>query len=249
MAYTKQNFEDGQTLKAEHLNKMEDELAREKSWDELAHRPFGEAVAEIIPETEVTGVETDGMYIAVFDPSAFPTEAEQAKVIFDGVVYTSDYVWNDAYGAFMFGNKSILGGVDTGEPFLMLVAPGELAQMAMPDADTHRVEIFTVVTELLDVNYLPNIPAEKLPRAVIWDTTLSGSPLYLYRTSGDAYSQKNAVTKDEFLSVMRSGVTMYINYNGYYYPIECINFTTGQIFFGSTHTKMTAYTAEYTPAE
>lgn len=40
MAYEKQNFEDGQVLKAENLNKMEDELAREKSWGELGDKPF-----------------------------------------------------------------------------------------------------------------------------------------------------------------------------------------------------------------
>lgn len=40
MSYEKQNFTDGQTLKAEHLNRIEDELARKKSWDELDGKPF-----------------------------------------------------------------------------------------------------------------------------------------------------------------------------------------------------------------
>ena len=40
MAYTKQNFEDGQTLKAEHLNKMEEGIAA-PDWDQMVNRPFG----------------------------------------------------------------------------------------------------------------------------------------------------------------------------------------------------------------
>ena len=35
MSYVMQNFEDGQVLTAENLNKMEEELAREKSWDDI----------------------------------------------------------------------------------------------------------------------------------------------------------------------------------------------------------------------
>lgn len=39
MAYTKQNFEDGQVLNAEHLNKMEDGIVNQ-SWNDLKDKPF-----------------------------------------------------------------------------------------------------------------------------------------------------------------------------------------------------------------
>jgi len=42
MAYEKHEFENGQVLAAEQLNRMEEELARKKSWNELADRPFWE---------------------------------------------------------------------------------------------------------------------------------------------------------------------------------------------------------------
>lgn len=79
MAYTKQNFEDGQVLNAEHLNKMEDGIEAasvqtdwnqtdETAADFLKNKPFGEmygdTYANSMTEEEVEGLINSGKLVA-----------------------------------------------------------------------------------------------------------------------------------------------------------------------------------------
>lgn len=67
MSYNKLGFTSGQTLKAEHLNHMEDGIAKATtpSWNDLADKPFYSELVEGAPE--FNGDLTDKEYIDVGD--------------------------------------------------------------------------------------------------------------------------------------------------------------------------------------
>lgn len=155
MAYTKQNFEDGQILEAEHLNKMEEGIAA-PDWDQMVNRPFGETPTVLYEGTDLTPENADGLYTMQLSDSSMLAHGTTCKVTFDGVEYTCTVA--DYYGMPVMGNLSMMSaGDDTGEPFL--VADGSLngngvAIMASSAFTSLRIvgaTITTVPAEYLDV--------------------------------------------------------------------------------------------------
>ena len=126
MAYEKQNFEDGQVLTAEHLNKMEEELARAKSWNDLTDKPFGETYTVILEEQELTQG-ADGEMIV---PSLAPIQdGDELVVVYNGQSYAcTAFVYIELPTGVMFGNLATLSEdlPDTGEPFLCLFMEGAI---------------------------------------------------------------------------------------------------------------------------
>ena len=158
MAYTKQNFEDGQVLKAEHLNHMEDGIEQlsgeiaDLSWDDL-----GEKMTEIMPETEVTGEENDGAYVVNLNGYSFSGNEETLIVAFDGVKYTCGIVGGE-YGYKFFGNANMLGLDDAGanEPFLIDPLGVLIGSpiLIISDGEPHTVKISGVSVYKLDKKYV-----------------------------------------------------------------------------------------------
>ena len=75
MSYNKQNFENGQVLKAEHLNHIEDGIANQ-SWNDLKDKPFGDGYGDTVTfDGNGEGkVNVGGMMFKVSD--AVPTYAD-----------------------------------------------------------------------------------------------------------------------------------------------------------------------------
>ena len=154
MAYTKQNFEDGQVLKAEHLNKMEDGIA---TACDLAYEET--KLTEIIHEAEFVGVDMDGAYVVEFDESLFTGKEKELIIKFDGVEY--DCVADTESGGdgqANFGNMVVAGGEDTGEPFAFMLAPAYgFAWFLMFDGNAHTIGITNVERTIkpIDEKYIP----------------------------------------------------------------------------------------------
>lgn len=140
MAYTKQNFEDGQVLKAEHLNKMEKGIE--------AVSKFGETGTVIVEDENPTFDDENGAYVF-----SYPTEiqaGDSLAVVYDGKEYVCDVI--DFNGNIAFGNLALAGvGSSTGEPFLGMWFDGAI--MIVPEdagATSHSLKI-----SLLSIQKLP----------------------------------------------------------------------------------------------
>lgn len=129
MAYTKQNFKSGQTLTAEHLNKIEQGIvdADNKSWNDLTDKPFGMEISRGVV------VKTDRVSLTVDDDMGIGVYVINHPIaIFEGEQYTVEYVGNTYecvaqliedgdHKAYVLGNVGVLlGGDDTGEPFVFV---------------------------------------------------------------------------------------------------------------------------------
>jgi hypothetical protein len=152
MIYEKQNFEDGQVLEAEHLNKMEEELARPKSWNELMDRPFGDKETVIMEEQElVYDAENGGLGGFVSAPIG---TGETLRVVFDGVAYECLVAYNYDIMALVFGNLAMLGNPeDTGEPFLGAYMGDGAVLLLAADEASHNVKISVLGAQKLDNKY------------------------------------------------------------------------------------------------
>lgn len=250
MSYTKQNFEDGQVLTAQHLNNMEDgikavsEEIADYSWNDLKDRPFGDEMVEIMPETEVAGEydEFDEVYLSEIDTSLLTGDEETLFVTFDGVEYTCNV--NNDYGLPVYGNLAFFGMDDTGEPFLITPMLG-CAYLA--DEEPHTVKITSVIVDKLDSKYV-NVSA---------DFYVSANPKendYIYT---DSLLEKKATVAEVQRAARRQAVKVNV----------CIGTIVGSVCapifiswvngFGeivvrnwkatSGGSEVTFYTAEYTP--
>lgn len=156
MAYTKQNFEDGQILKAEHLNKMEEGIAA-PDWDQMVNRPFGETLKALYEGTDLTPESLNGNYVLHLSDQSMLVAGSSYKVTFDGVEYTC--VALEVLGSSpSIGNTSLAGvGFDTGEPFFIIddSASGSgvdiLASSAFTSLRIVCATITTVPAKYLDV--------------------------------------------------------------------------------------------------
>lgn len=139
MAYTKQNFEDGQTLKAEHLNKMEEGIAA-PDWDQMVNRPFGITTysGDILPEAETEYHAAQDFAFVAGELVAMPVVGNTYTVWWDGTAY--DCVAAVIDGAIVLGNKGIEGGESTGEPFFLAISDDFIAAV-QTDSEIHKVRI------------------------------------------------------------------------------------------------------------
>ena len=150
MSYEKQNFEDGQVLEAEHLNKMEDELARPKSWNELANRPFYKEERVIFEKQTVELVEDNGAYAAQLVCSENVTVGDIVFVEFNGE--TTEFT--AAFDPFGFGIVCF-GDIATMTPYGVLCAENNIRIISAVTSGNVTVEIRKIATVQIPVEFVP----------------------------------------------------------------------------------------------
>lgn len=96
MEYIKQNFVDGQTLKADHLNHMEDGIANASggggsSWNDLTDKPFGDEVKTLVACKNVTVEFSEYVYWDETYYHAFIQYGDFATVTQDSKGYIKEY--------------------------------------------------------------------------------------------------------------------------------------------------------------
>ena len=172
MAYTKQNFEDGQVLKAEHLNKMEEGIAA-PDWDQMVNRPFGETLKVLYEGTDLTPENANGLYTMKLSDRSMLEIGATCKVTFDGVEYTCTVA--DYYGMPAIGNLSMGDiGDDTGEPFL--VADGSLSGNGV------AIMASTAFTSLrIDGVTITPVPAKYLDLETVFYVNSGDNYPYIYK--------------------------------------------------------------------
>lgn len=106
MSYEKLGFVSGQTLKAEHLNHMEDGIAN-ISWNDLQDRPFWKEPKKVsvFPDGQPLTVETidDGTFNIAQNWFFVPPDVT-SYVVFDGVEYECEPYYDDMERAYCIGS-------------------------------------------------------------------------------------------------------------------------------------------------
>lgn len=170
MSYEKLGFVKGQTLKAEHLNHMEEGIsnasgadwnAKEGEVGYIENRTHYEEIGEIIilPETNYTLIEDGGIPTTEL-PNTFTLIAGNTYIVnWNGVKYTCECI--EDRGILAIGDvKALESIIGAGEPFGILYNPSaNLGALISNDGSTEVVlsvsEISTVVHKL-NKKYLPD---------------------------------------------------------------------------------------------
>lgn len=246
MTYIKQNFEDGQVLKAEHLNYMEDGIADHvHSWEDLENKPFGDGEIVFFEGDNLEPEYVDGGYIFNEVFSGDFNDALQYTVLLDGVEYTCDVF--DVYGmSTAIGNPAILGaGEDNGLPFISGVGLIDLGSLSFICA--------TAFTSLsISYNGVKKLPAEYIAYPVTvfssW-TSLGDVDTWLYPDRAN----DRKITLPELKAARENGQIIISSKTGHYFtPVEIyVGDSYGSVTFVNCHwdvstpTYITLYTAEY----
>lgn len=196
MAYTKQNFEDGQVLTAEHLNNMEQGIAA-PDWDDMTNRPFYTEEVEVLPEMVVLVEGGQGVIAAELTLE----DGVSYVITFNGVKYQRTAVFIAGFGLTSVGNLGITGlGEDTGEPFVIATTGG---QVMIGVADTAA----TSCTASLAVEAVKTIPDKYLPYAMAaasdtlyWDGSFYGKEIRKYAEAGYLVKISDAVLTEAELA-------------------------------------------------
>lgn len=163
--YTKQDFYDGQVLKAEHLIRMEEGILSSQgaaSWEQLQNRPFYDdtAVVTDFPVQEVAGFalrEDMGVYMAGINPAPFPlTAGTTYTVTWETEVYTAT-AQDSGDGTVALGDGTALGLSGNGEPFLIGWSEQGVSVVAFGEGESHSFGISHTEgsVKTLDAKYLP----------------------------------------------------------------------------------------------
>lgn len=119
MSYEKLGFVSGQTLKAEHLNHMEDGIANSggvTSWNDLSDRPFYEEVKMGNVVENYTVEVTEG-YAEIPEVYGKIGVGMTYEVFFDGQVYECVAWYHDGWEAIILGNGLFVEAEGNGEDF------------------------------------------------------------------------------------------------------------------------------------
>jgi hypothetical protein len=176
MSYNKLGFTSGQTLKAEHLNHMEDGIAN-ISWNDLTDKPFyEESMAPIIWDGNTEGKEAmDGLAYLVYDKpieakaliGATITVSADGEVVLQQVLYEKDIVDLSASNGFPKDSALMLAidGVLT-KPLAMIVNNQDTGYnigvyfVNMNGEYVSSLE-FPTIYKTIDENYIPDTFVKK----------------------------------------------------------------------------------------
>ena len=123
--------------------------------DFIKNKPFGDELTEIMPETELIGTESEGVYSVDLDIALFSGNEKAMKIKFDGVVYDCPSI-DSGYGYPAFGNMMYMGGEDTGEPFVIAVMiEFGIAMLVVEDGKPHLIKIENMAVKTIDDVYIP----------------------------------------------------------------------------------------------
>ena len=132
----------------------------ETAADYVKNRPFytGKPVETVlVEESTVLFEDSDsGFYIGLLESTFMPTAGENYRVSWDGTVYECTGVYSD--GILFIGNMSLSDmGLDTGEPFLMIIETEGITIGTLSTSASHTFSIIGLAPEVVNIDrkYLP----------------------------------------------------------------------------------------------
>jgi len=176
------------------------------SWNDLTDKPFYEGVAEsdVVAEQTLEFEHNEMFNVYLNNDIPAPSElviGKEYNVVWDGVKYTVECVYNESAPNGALGNVSILdAGEDTGEPFVIAIMAGTgTFYIFTPDTSaSHTVRIYTEETE---IKQLDNKHLSILDRHAGEETDLlpSTTGTTEYHGSYGAYLLRPSATAEMFV--------------------------------------------------
>ena len=205
MAYTKQNFADGQVLKAEHLNHIEEGLSKAA----VAYEEGG--VVEVLAETTVTALEAEGEFLV--EKQIELTVGEHYVVRLNGVDYPSTVVdLGDGTSALINDGANL----ETEENLLFFImsVDGTVMVQMLDGSTSVTISIYQngTVIHPIDGKYLPNGTPWIEENGVLLGETNASS--FTHPSFGTMWGIYKAVD-------LKVGETYTVIYNGVDYECVC----------------------------
>lgn len=250
MAYTKQNFEDGQVLNAEHLNHMEQGI--EQLSGEIADLIVKQGGDTLTWDGNTEGLESLGTFFKVSDivltkeafangatagrasadSLSFTAEEVQSMCTEDGLCMVGEMALSVPYDGYDFGDGAVL---NAGIYFNTSIAGEYVTSLTIPGYTGFGKEV---------------INEKYLPGAVV---LYADDASYLYATS-DTTDTSKRMRKAHLLEMLYSGRTLLLNLAdvGMYLTVVNVLVTadvacaTVMLDTGEAFIPMNFYTAEYT---
>lgn len=199
--------------------------------DFLKNKPFGDELVEIMSKTEVTAVYEDGVNMIFLDVSLFTGNERRLSIVFDGIEYVCD-AQSGPEGSLVFGNYGMFGGIDTGEPFMLIVMVSrDMAHIAVTDTNVHTLSIGRYDIKRIDVKYMPST-------VILY----ADSQNFLY-TDSDTSDINKRMTKIELSTIFFSGVLIYLCYSTTEYIYKICDLV--QLHDGAAYGRIRAGEREY----
>lgn len=127
------------------------------SWNDLQDKPFGYTTEEIFPPSDMLfeWEEGEGAYVTGFE-YAVPLAADDIlDIVWDGKKYSCKQLCAGAIT--MFGNLSVAGLEDSGEPFFGLLDSSSMmiADMTTQHSVTRNIAVYAQKAKKIDRTFLP----------------------------------------------------------------------------------------------
>lgn len=254
MAYTKQNFEDGQVLTAEHLNNMEGGIAA-PDWEQMVNKPFGYVYGDTLTwDGNTEGLEVfNSAYYKVSDaaPTLSQISAGGSLGVNGGIAPIESDFFGEMDGVVYIGSTDmpLIFIVDKEDEFATGVSKGTYF-MNFP--------AFDIVVSSLTINgYTEYLGKKQIDESYIPDS-VKGSLVILYADSdkylyarSDTSDTTKRITKEELQNYFSSGHPMWIALSDdkQYTTVTSVDLHTARDY-GIVYTVLPSltdyYTAEYT---
>ena len=124
--------------------------------DFIKNKPFGDANTVILEEQELQyDAEASGCTGTLTHPIR---DGDALAIVYDGETYECTAVFLPQLNCVGFGNLSLFGGNDTGDPFFGLSEDYNIniANIDLANTKNHTVKITAVVTTKIPTKYLPD---------------------------------------------------------------------------------------------
>jgi len=185
-------------------------------WQKLKDKPFGEEIETFVNNQTFTLIENPsfGAYEGTIEPHVVLVAGRKYTVIYNGVEYNVTAMLHGNASVIVMGNTAKLGGVDTGEPFLILGNNSTSAIVALDGSTKVTLTIIGPNLKQIDAKYIP--PVEAMAR-IFYFTHTASATMYIYKDK----SKTEQLTPKELKDCVDNGIPFVLKntVGGFCYPV------------------------------
>lgn len=196
-------------LSEEIANLKENGASGEVSWNDLKDKPFGVEMVEIIPETELTFEDMEGLPATILPvlnglASGMPVKVTWGEDVYECITQADI----TSEGQFYIGNYGlIMGEGDTGEPFLIIssVENGMTLIRAFDGSTTKTVSVIAENITTIDPKFLSSSNIVDLSSIMPNGIDIDGGVEQFTLDENTLQSLKNVLTRQFVIIRMKVG--------------------------------------------
>ena len=197
-----------------------------------AQPDWGYEATENLPETTIEIADMQGMIVPKFDP--WPMEGVTYDVFWNGTKYScmSQYQVGDSNPILYLGNVGVMvGGVDTGEPFIIMIVPETQYDEYGMSGALFALDGSTAVKLSISGEAVYRIPAKYIDEGIL----LKNTPYIVKLThDGTHYYLMDDVTLDDIFTQFNRGRTIYLLDGSEYLAVGKVDMTFRSAVFART---------------